>query len=271
MVVHQWRILYYKVVVYSTFFMTCWTQPLVAWMSPCTTKIQRRNSNYLCTLINDNAQDYYYPATTSKASILEKAGSVLYRKSVFSPTELMTIRSEVERHSKILQEESSSSIAQKRLGATLSSDCAVLELLKHGSLHALVEKATGTSCVLSSNLPVEIRSYEREGAGMAWHVDDILYDPPQIEIVFTLQNDSDCQTMWKEVGTNKLHVVETEPNSAILLLAGGSSHCVTHLKRGKRMILKCAYVEKGAVFREGQHENQFESKQKRRKKSGRRR
>lgn len=36
------------------------------------------------------------------------------------------------------------------------------------------------------------------GAGMEWHVDDIIYEnTKQIEVVLTLENTSDCCTMWK--------------------------------------------------------------------------
>ena len=32
---------------------------------------------------------------------------------------------------------------------------------------------------------------------MGWHIDDIIYHPEQIEVVFTLENTSDCCTMWR--------------------------------------------------------------------------
>lgn len=229
--------------------------------------------------MSTKGNSYEYDAKSRK-SLLEKSGAVLYRKSVFSPEELSVIRQEVSSCMNKLQEESSASIAQKRLGATLDRETsAAAKVLADGSLQRLVEKATGSVCELSSHIPIEIRTYEREGAGMPWHVDDTLYDPPQIEVVWTLENDSDCTTMWKEEqggitkDDDKLHSVETEPNSAILLSAGGASHCVTHLKHGKRVILKCAYVKEGAAFREGLHKNQFDKRRTSKKKqrsSGRR-
>lgn len=208
----------------------------------------------------------YSRQNDKKSSLLEASGAVLYRKSVFSREEFAAIQKEVSSCRKNLQEECSNSIAEKRYGTTLAKDSSIVALLEKSSLHCLVERVTGKVCELSSQIPVEIRSYEREGAGMAWHVDDTLYDPPQIEIVWTLENDSDCKTMWKEVGTGRQHSVETEPNSVVLLLAGGASHCVTHLKYGKRIILKCAYIETGAVFREGVHQNQFDNKKQGKKK-----
>ena len=38
--------------------------------------------------------------------------------------------------------------------------------------------------------------YEQKGAGMEWHIDDVLYNPEQIEVVYTVDNTSDCSTLW---------------------------------------------------------------------------
>jgi len=81
---------------------------------------------------------------------------------------------------------------------------------------------------------------------MEWHVDDVLFDPPQVEVVFTLENTSDCRTMWK-LPDGSIRTVETEKNSAILLAAGGAEHCVSSLKNGKRVILKCMFVHQDAI------------------------
>lgn len=90
---------------------------------------------------------------------------------------------------------------------------------------------------------------------MAWHRDDVLYDPPQIEIVYTVENTSDCATMWK-VGS-QLYSQETHPNSLLMLQAGGPEHCVTSLKRGRRVILKCAYIVESATFLGNDYQHQF--------------
>ena len=127
---------------------------------------------------------------------------------------------------------------------------------------------------LSTNLPVEIRTYEKFGAGMSWHVDDELYNPSQIEIVFTVDNTSDCTTMWKiqqrkqkqknyandcnDSNDFTIQSQDTDPNSVLLIQAGGPLHCVTSLKRGKRTILKCAYRTLDATFRQDMYTQQFD-------------
>mmetsp|Transcript_15418 Transcript_15418/g.35423 ORF Transcript_15418/g.35423 Transcript_15418/m.35423 type:complete len:109 (+) Transcript_15418:502-828(+) len=96
---------------------------------------------------------------------------------------------------------------------------------------------------------------------MEWHVDDVLYNPPQVEVVWTLENTSDCQTMWKnEKGA--ICSIETDPNSLLLLEAGGAPHAVSSLSNGKRVIIKCAYALNGATFQKEKFVSQFGNKRK---------
>ena len=107
---------------------------------------------------------------------------------------------------------------------------------------------------------------------MEWHIDDVLYEPPQVEVILTLDNTSDCNTMWrphdmpllsngeelrsptKSEGAGPkydMRSVQTTPNSALILKAGGVEHKVTPLTSGARTILKLAFVREGAAMREG--------------------
>ena len=108
---------------------------------------------------------------------------------------------------------------------------------------------------------------------MEWHIDDVLYEPPQVEVILTLENTSDCNTMWrphdmpllsdndeelqspkKSDGAGPKHdvrSVQTTPNSTLILKAGGVDHKVSPLTSGARTILKMAFVREGAAMREG--------------------
>jgi hypothetical protein len=190
------------------------------------------------------------------SSELEKSKGVMYRQSILSNDELSCISSEVSAlKSQLCQE--TSSIAQHRLGASLHPVTSpTVQVLRDGSLCRYVRKCTGDETMnLATDIPVQLRSYEKYGASMAWHVDDVLYDPPQVEIVLTLENTSDCVTMWK-VG-DRVQSIETDPNSVLLLQAGGPLHCVTSLKKGRRLILKCAYVSSHATFLQDRYTHQF--------------
>ena len=189
-------------------------------------------------------------------------GGILYKTSVFSQQELSIIESEV---AKLNLQKETSSIARNRMGAILARQSETTRILREGTLMELVRKIVGSDFVLSTDIPVELRVYEKTGAGMDWHVDDILYEPsPQLEVVITLENTSDCQTMWRSPG-DSIKTVETDVNSAILLQAGGVPHCVSSLKRGRRAILKCAYVDLSATFRQDEMVNQFGSRKKKKR------
>jgi len=203
---------------------------------------------------------------------------VVYRTSVFSRDEIADIVDEVAALSYLLEDESSSSVAVKRRGFILPRSSDTVRIFGGGgdegssssSLLEIVWQATGSrDYCLSLDIPVEVRVYG-PGSSMAWHVDDVLYSPtPQVEVIWTLDNTSDSATLWK-IGRNKsredhsdtgenrvMRSVESDPNSVLLLRAGGAPHCVTTLKRGVRTVVKCAFVERGSEFRRDQYSRQF--------------
>lgn len=122
---------------------------------------------------------------------------------------------------------------------------------------------------------------------MEWHKDDALYNPEQIEVVLTIENDSDCVTKWdlcsdsndrgskldgEDYNTPNLDKrveVETDPNSAIIIKAGqnGVPHFVSSLKSGRRSIIKFVFIQEGATLLDDAkyHVNQFTSSNKQKK------
>jgi len=78
---------------------------------------------------------------------------------------------------------------------------------------------------------------------MDWHTDDVLYTHPQVEVIFTVFNTSNCRTMYKDKSErgDDLYEVETEPNSVLLVPAGDALHKVSPLKYGKRIIVKFVF------------------------------
>ena len=219
-----------------------------------------------------------------------KKNGIFYKTSLLSVQEFKIIQEELSTLSLNLIKETTSSVAHNRIGAQLPPDCDIIKMLSnpHGSFIQIMndiinnedadvdddDETAMTNMILSPNVPVEMRIYEQRGASMEWHHDDVLYTPEQIEVVFTVENNSDCVTMWEEIDKNgtadqqqvkvKLKQVETEANSAVILRAGlsGARHAVSSLKSGRRVILKFVFVREDAVFLEGaeKHANQFASK-----------
>ena len=83
----------------------------------------------------------------------------------------------------------------------------------------------------ASPCPMEYREY-RQGSSMLWHKDTILTEPPQLELVYTLENTSDSVTRWAashlDVLKENVHEVWTAPNSALLLqvMRETAKHCL---------------------------------------------
>jgi hypothetical protein len=208
--------------------------------------------------------------TALSSSLLDRSGGLLYRTGIVSnPEEWQSILDEVAALS--LQPESPSSMAHNRLAVTLSPKTSPLvQRLSDPSFAVTqyVQRMVAAPYRLAPHIPVEVRSYERVGASMAWHTDDVLYHPePQVELVWTLFNTSNCRTQWRNHHADgPVEAVETAPNSLLLLRAGVTLHSVTSLRYGKRLILKCAYCAPDAVYRD--HVSQPNTSRRRRKRRG---
>ena len=203
-------------------------------------------------------KQYQYNSRSPLKQAFEKAGGILYRTSVFSKEECTKIEKDLHQVTSCLKDELTSSVATNRMGAAVCPNSATIQIFQSGSLTTLVQSIMGHDYRLSTRVPVELRTYEKVGAGMQWHVDDVLYDPPQLEVVWTMENNSDCQTMWRDAAS-MMQTVETDANSVILLTAGGVPHCVSSLKHGRRVIVKCVYHKEGANFHEKEWAPKFPS------------
>ena len=138
------------------------------------------------------------------------------------------------------------SYAQGRKGCQLSTNDPICEIFSSTMVTDRIKRATDreSSLILPIDLfPLELRDY-MPGAYMAWHKDDVLFHEPQLELVFTVENESDSETMWLD-SRGATHSVSTEVNSMIIIEADSVEHCVTPLKRGRRTILKGLVVESG--------------------------
>ena len=94
--------------------------------------------------------------------------------------------------------------------------------------------------LFKTEFPIEHRIYPNGSKGMHWHIDTLMYDLPQYEAVFTINNNSDSVTEWLD---NNIKRQWTEPNSLLLVKAQGHYHHVTPVTNGSREILKLIYTQ----------------------------
>jgi len=90
------------------------------------------------------------------------------------------------------------------------------------------------------DFPMEIRLYPL-GASMDWHVDDLMYQEPQYELVYTLDNTSDSYTEFED-SSGRVHSIWAQPNSLLVIRAAGVRHRVTTVSEGERSIIKFLYT-----------------------------
>lgn len=96
--------------------------------------------------------------------------------------------------------------------------------------------------IKKSNFPIEYRIYPKGSGGMKCHKDTLLYELPQYEMVYTIENESDSYTNWfSYLGWN--NKIYTKPNSLIIVKAQENTHCVSPVNEGYRSILKLIYTQ----------------------------
>lgn len=103
-------------------------------------------------------------------------------------------------------------------------------------------KYTLNTEIYRPEFPIEHRIYSKESPGMQWHKDLLMYDKPQFEAIFTIHNNTESFTQWKD-SNGKIHKVWTEPNSLLIVKAKGYEHNVTPIINGEREILKLIYTQ----------------------------
>ena len=100
--------------------------------------------------------------------------------------------------------------------------------------------------IYPSDFPIEHRFYHKESEGMRWHKDTLLYEKPQYEAIYTIDNLSESETQWYD-DKGKLNSLWTDPNSLLIVKAQGYMHGVTPPKSGIREILKLIYTQTDKV------------------------
>lgn len=143
------------------------------------------------------------------------------------------------------------SFATGRLSAVVPPTSAAYAAFCNARALRKLRDASGVEDLRPGDYPTEARTY-RPGSSMAWHQDVVLYERPQVELIYTVVNDSDARTEW--VGSDGVCRGLAPPaNSALVFEAGGAWHRVRASTVGTRTIVKALYVEnfaKTAAFAE---------------------
>ena len=84
--------------------------------------------------------------------------------------------------------------------------------------------------------PIEYRLYPEKSFGMGWHKDTSLFNPDCLEVVMTIENNSDMKFLWNENGIIKS--IKPKPNTIVIVKPNSVIHSVSPANVGTRKILK---------------------------------
>mmetsp|Transcript_46233 Transcript_46233/g.77065 ORF Transcript_46233/g.77065 Transcript_46233/m.77065 type:complete len:261 (-) Transcript_46233:60-842(-) len=161
----------------------------------------------------------------------------VYERDFLTPQQLQTMQSTLQKYRPKLKKDHSFAIKRKSCMVPVTSAAYALWTGKEMTerLQSLLQPE-----VLPGDFPMELRLYSI-GAAMGWHVDDLMYEEPQYELVFTIDNTSDSFTKFRDhAGT--LHSIWAQPNSLLVIRAAGVRHRVTAVGEGERSIIKLLYT-----------------------------
>ena len=180
---------------------------------------------------------YTYSNLKSKNCILDK---IYYFKNVLSEKEYNIIKEETKMlDPKLYLEEYKT---QKRHIVNVDKNSVLYNIFYGDKFLNYLANCLGFKVKQLNIVPIDYRKY-MIGDSMNWHRDTILSNNncPQIEVVFTIDNNSDSTTIWIDDKTGMKHEIISEPNSIMITQGGSVYHKVTQVMKGYRSIIKIAY------------------------------
>mmetsp|Transcript_42457 Transcript_42457/g.66475 ORF Transcript_42457/g.66475 Transcript_42457/m.66475 type:complete len:268 (+) Transcript_42457:3-806(+) len=166
-------------------------------------------------------------------------GGLVYIRNFLEKNDFSEVQKQCERLVGQCKPEKSS-WATGRIGTYVPKGNPILEVLFSQSIANRLESLTAVKGLYPSDYPVELRVY-RSGSAMEWHADDVLFAEPQMELVYTVENSAETRTQWR-TRAGAIKEQWTEPNSLLIIEAGGAEHRVLPVKRGQRTILKMLFT-----------------------------
>lgn len=91
------------------------------------------------------------------------------------------------------------------------------------------------------DFPVEYREYtpnSANGVAMGWHKDLVMYEEPQVEMVYTVFNDDDHTRFQWQDSNGVTQTVRPRANDMVFVKANGPMHRVTGMGKNRRGIIK---------------------------------
>ena len=165
-----------------------------------------------------------------------------YIKNFLSEEDFLKVKQECEKYNSTLNENGENNNLTKRKNLDLTNH-RIREILNKKNYQQKLQEVTKNSNIyLAKNFPIEYRKYEK-GSFMKRHSDTVLYRIPQYECVYTISNNSDTKTAFYDEKGNISDIIESIPNSLLILRSSGIEHEVLPVTKGERFFLKFIFTE----------------------------
>ena len=102
-------------------------------------------------------------------------------------------------------------------------------------LKELINKIYNKKYINNPDFPIEYRKYPNKSLGMNWHQDLSMFSPDCLEVVLTIENNSNSKFLWDENG--KIKKIKPLENTLVLVKPNTVLHKVSKVD-GYRTILK---------------------------------
>eukprot|EP00931_Biecheleriopsis_adriatica_P078741 TRINITY_DN52163_c0_g1_i1.p1 TRINITY_DN52163_c0_g1~~TRINITY_DN52163_c0_g1_i1.p1 ORF type:complete len:743 (-),score=193.11 TRINITY_DN52163_c0_g1_i1:90-2291(-) len=184
-----------------------------------------------------------------QAKVYKANNHVIYRENFFDDATFAAIKAETQRLWKSKEIEANCNLDGKnRLGGYIldhSQHDSSLYHLIYGNeqFRQWVSAVNDEGDMWPSDFPIELREYGQQSKGMGCHPDLQMYkiEKKDLEFAFTVDNDSRCNVTFFDA-SGKKHLVQTKPNSMMMVRVNAATHCVSSTEGGTRSILKFIYV-----------------------------
>jgi hypothetical protein len=125
-------------------------------------------------------------------------------------------------------------------------------IYKNQKLHRIINQIYNRKYIYNPSFPIEYRIYPIKSSGMQFHKDISMFNPDCLELVLTLDNNSDSKFQWFE--NDNLKEIKPHANTMCIVKPNSVVHGVSPTNNGTRRILKFIIEFKNSIKKQSFYE-----------------
>lgn len=111
--------------------------------------------------------------------------------------------------------------------------------------------------LVPGSFPLEYREYQPHSDGMGWHRDLQMYEPAQVEMVYTVFNDDALTRFEWKTREGTVQSMRPQAGDLVMVRPNGPLHRVTRMGSGTRGIIKWVGYPPGATALMAKHREKW--------------